>query len=420
MEKEIFNKMIPGIRRGFLGGISLKKISGSTRARNIEYAIRDVVVPATELERQGHKILKMNIGDPIAYDFDVPEFIKEGFCNAIQDGQNGYSPSYGIPLLRESIVKKERSQGCDVEEKDIVVGTGVTEMLQMIFGATIEDGDEILIPGPAYPPYISYTKFAGGNPISYRTIEEDGWQPDIDNLRSKITDQTKAICIINPNNPTGALYEEKTIRAIMDLAGEHDLMAISDEIYDKMTYEGDITYTADVNKDVPLITLNGVSKVYLAPGWRVGYMAIRDPNDALEEIRDGIVRQARARLCASHPAQYAYNTALIGDQSHIAETNNILKERRDTAVKRIDEIEELSTQVPGGAFYMFPKIEDPKFQDDKKFVLDLLHQQHVLFVHGSGFSPDYGQGHFRLVFLPPIETIHKAFDNVEAFFKENR
>lgn len=386
----------------------------------IEYAIRDVVVPATKLEKQGHKILKMNIGDPIAYDFDVPQFIKDGFCQALNEGRNGYSPSYGIPPLIESIVRKERSQGCDVDEQDIVVGTGVTEMLQMIFGAAIEPGDEILIPGPAYPPYISYTKFAGGNPIAYHTVEEDGWQPDIDDLRSKITDRTKAISIINPNNPTGALYEEKTIRAITDLAGENDLMVLSDEIYDKMTYERDITYTASVNKDVPLITLNGISKVYLAPGWRVGYMAIRDPTGALEDVRDGIVRQARARLCGSHPAQYAYKTALDGDQSHIKETNSILKERRDTAVQRINEIPELSTQVPGGAFYMFPKIEDPKFQDDKKFVLDLLDQQHVLFVHGSGFSPDYGKGHFRLVFLPPVDTIHSAFDKVEQFFKDNK
>jgi len=392
-------------------------IKGASRAKTIEYAIRDVVVPATKLEKEGHTILKMNIGDPVAYDWDVPQFIKDAYCKAIQEGYNGYSPSYGIPPVVEAIVEKERSQGCDITPDDVVVGTGVTEVLQMLFGATVEPGDEILIPGPSYPPYISYCKFHGGDPVAYSTVEEDGWQPDLDDLRSKITDRTKAICVINPNNPTGALYDEKTIRGIMDIAGEHGLFVVSDEIYDKMTYEQEIAYTASVNKDVPLITLNGISKVYLAPGWRVGYLAFRDPNGALDEIRDGIQRQARARLCASHPAQYAYLEALKGEQSHIEQSMVKLKQRRDAAVKRINEIDGLSTAVPKGAFYMFPKIEDPRFQDDKKFVLDILHQKHVLFVHGSGFSPDYGAGHFRLVFLPPVDVIDEAFNRVEAFLK---
>jgi aspartate/methionine/tyrosine aminotransferase len=396
----------------------MEPIKGSSRAKTIEYAIRDVVVPATKLEKEGHKILKLNIGDPVAYDWDVPQFIKDAFCDAIQEGRNGYSPSYGIPPLVEAIVEKERSQGCDIIEDDVLVGTGVTEVLQMLFGAAVEPGDEIMVPGPSYPPYISYVKFMGGTPVSYRTVEEDGWQPDLEDLRSKITPRTKAICVINPNNPTGALYEEKTIKAITDIAGEHGLFVVSDEIYDKMTYERDITYTASVNKDVPLITMNGVSKVYLAPGWRIGYLAFRDPQGALSDIRDGIQRQARARLCPSNPAQWGFLAALKGDQSHIQETNRRMKERRDAAVKRIGEIEGLSTSVPGGAFYMFPKIEDPRFQDDKQFVLDVLHKKHVLFVHGSGFCPTYGKGHFRLVFLPPVEMIDEAFNRVEEFLKE--
>jgi len=393
------------------------ELPASERAKGIEYAIRDVAVPAAELERQGHRILKLNIGDPVAYDFDTPEHIKDAFIGAINDGKNGYSPSYGIPSLIEAIVSKERSQDCDVSTDDIIVGTGVTELLQMLFASMLSPGDEVLIPGPSYPPYTSYVKFFDGTPVPYRTDEENGWQPDLDDMRSKVTDRTKAICIINPNNPTGALYEESTLRAIMDLAGEHGIPVISDEIYDRMTYERPAVPTARTGSDVPLVVLNGISKVYIAPGWRVGYAAFRDPSGALDDVKDGVQRQARARLCPSHPAQVAFRAALEGPQDHIAGTNRTLKERRDIALKRIGEIEELSSTTPGGAFYMFPKIEAPDLQDDKAFVLDLLHKKHVLFVHGSGFCCTYGKGHFRMVHLPPVELINEAFDRVEEYFR---
>ena len=396
----------------------MKVIKGAKRALGIEYAIRDVVVPASKLEKEGHKILNLNIGDPVAYDFDVPPAIKKACQKAIEDGKNFYSPSYGIPPLLDAIVKKEKAQKCDITSDDLVVTTGVTEALLLLFGAALEPKDEILVPGPTYPPYISYAKFFDANPVSYRTVEEDGWQPDIEDIRKKITKKTKCIAIINPNNPTGALYEAKTVKAMTDLAGEHGLFVISDEIYDKMTFETPNTPTASVNKDVPLVVLNGISKVYLAPGWRIGYLGFRDPQGALAQVRDGVVRQARARLCASNPMQYGYIEALTGDQSHIEVTNRTLRERRDIACQRFNEIEGLSSQRPGGAFYMFPKIEHPKLQDDKKFVLDLLMKKHVLSVHGSGFCPVYGKGHFRIVFLPPPKVLNEAMDRIEEYFKE--
>jgi len=360
----------------------------------------------------------LNIGDPVAYDFDTPDHIKEAYIEALRGGRNGYSPSYGIPSLIDAIVAKESSQGCDVAADDIIVGTGVTEVLQMLFASMLSPGDEVLIPGPSYPPYTSYVKFFDGTPVSYRTDEENGWQPDLDDLRSKVTDRTKAICVINPNNPTGALYEESTLKAIMDLAGEHGIPVISDEIYDRMTYERPVVPTARTGSDVPLMVLNGISKVYIAPGWRIGYVAFRDPTGTLDEIKDGVQRQARARLCPSHPAQVAFQAALEGPQDHIPEMNRILKERRDIALKRIGEIEQLSSATPGGAFYMFPKIEHPDMQDDKALVLDILHKKHVLFVHGSGFCREYGKGHFRMVHLPPPELIDEAFDRVDEYFRE--
>lgn len=395
-------------------------IPASQRALDIEYAIRDIVLPARKLEEEGHKIYKLNIGDPNAYDFDTPEHIKNAYISAIKKAHNGYSASEGVPETLDAIVKKEKISNIDITKKDVVVTTGVTEALHLVFGAALSPSDELLIPGHSYPPYTTYCKFYGATPVSYRTIEEENWQPDIDDIRKKITKKTKAIALISPNNPTGAIYSRKTLQHILDIVAENKHMfVISDEIYDKMSYEESFVSPAEINKDVPMILLNGISKIYLAPGWRIGYLAFRDPLGALSHIKDGVLKQARARLCPNTPAQYAFAEALDGPQDHIKEVVRILKERRDYCVKRINNIDGLHTQIPDGAFYMFPKIGDGKV-DDKKFVLDILNHAHVLLVHGSGFCKKYGKGHFRLVFLPPIDTLEKAFDSIEKYMKNIR
>ncbi len=388
-------------------------IPASVRSKRIEYAIRDVVVPARELEKKGIEVLKLNIGDPIKYDFETPEHIRRAAAEAVMNSRSEYSPSEGLPELREAIVEKEREYGVDITTDDIVVTTGVTEALMLIFAAALNPGEEILVPGPTYPPYITYPAFYDGIPKTYRTVEEDGWQPDIDDIRRKITPKTKAIAVINPNNPTGAYYGEKVIREIADLAAEHNLFVISDEIYDKMLYDDEFVSPAKIAEDVPMIILNGISKVYLAPGWRIGYLAIRDVDGKLEDIRDGIMRQARARLCANTPLQLGYLAALKGPQDHIRATMEKLRRRRDYVVKRVSEIDGLSVVPPKGAFYMFIKIEG--VEDDKKFVLDLLMKKHVLTVHGSGFCPVYGKGHFRIVNLPPVDYLEEAFNRIEDF-----
>ncbi len=393
-------------------------IRASVRSKRIEYAIRDVTVPAAQLEKKGIEVLKLNIGDPIKYDFKTPEHIRKAAAEAVMNSRSEYSPSEGLPELREAIVEKEKKYGVDVSIDDIVVTTGVTEALMLIFAAALDPGEEILVPDPTYPPYITYPTFYDGVPKTYRTVEEEGWHPDIDDIRKKITPKTKGIAVINPNNPTGAYYSEKVLREIADLAGEHGLFLISDEIYDKMLYDDEFVSPARLAKDVPMIILNGISKVYLAPGWRIGYLAIRDAGGQLEDIRDGIMRQARARLCANTPLQLGYLAALRGPEDHIKETMERLRKRRDYVTKRVGEIDGLSVVPPKGAFYMFIKVEGCK--DDKKFVLDLLMKKHVLTVHGSGFCPVYGKGHFRIVNLPPVEYLEEAFDRIEDYMREER
>ena len=394
-------------------------ITPSERTRGISYAIREVVVYAKQLEAKGIHVLKMNIGDPIAYDFDTPKHMKDALYRAALEGHNGYAPSEGYQELREEIAKRERRRnGMDYRTDDICITTGVTESLQMFLSATLNEGDELLVPGPTYPPYNLITAFNGAKSIPYATLEEEGWQPDIDDIRKKITEKTKAVVIINPNNPTGALYSAKVVKEIVDIAAEHHIVVVSDEIYDDIVFDGKHHATASLAKDVPMITFNGFSKVYLVPGWRVGYALFNNPNGELDRLQDAFMRIARARLCANSVCQLAMVDALRGDQSHNPQMVEKLRKRRDYAYKRINEIKGLSTARPQGAFYIFPRIERSIWKDDKEFVLDVLNEAHVLLVHGSGFCSTFGKNHFRAVILPPIELMEKAFNKLDAFMKK--
>ena len=395
-------------------------INASVRSKGISYAIREVVVPAQLLEKQGFKILHLNIGDPNKYDFDTPNHMKDALYEATKDGFNGYSTSEGELELRKEIIKKEKNRNnVDYQLNNICITSGVTESLQILLNASLNPGDELLVPGPTYPQYNLITLFNGAKPLSYKCLEEYNWQPDVEDIRKKISKKTKSIVIINPNNPTGALYSKKIVKEIIDIAGEYEIPIISDEIYDDITFDNKQYATASLTKDVPIITFNGFSKLYLVPGWRIGYILFHH-NEELNEVQDAFMRIARSRLCANSVCQRACIAALKGPQGHIKEINNKLKERRNYSYKRFNEIEGISTAKPDGAFYIFPKIEAINYgpwKNDKEFVLDLLNEKHVLVVHGSGFCLDYGKNHFRAVILPPLDILDEALNKIESFMK---
>ena len=394
------------------------KLDITPRAANLRYAIRDIVVAARQYEkRTGEKPLYLNIGDPIKYDWRTPQFMVDALCNATRDGWNGYSPSDGEELLRIAAAEKEkRVNGITIDPNRMIVTAGVSEGIQFLTGALVESGSEFLLPGPSYPPYISYVKFFGGKPVAYRTNEDDDWNPDTDDLRSKITDKTVAILVINPNNPTGSVYNEKTLREIVNIAGEFGIPLISDEIYDQLTYDEKQTPMVSIAKDVPVIGFNGVSKVYLAPGWRVGYAYFHDTNGELDPLYDAMIRQARIRICLNAPAQIASATALAGDCGYLEATMKEMRVRRDLIHGRLNGIDSISTRLPEAAFYIMPKIDlRGRWKDDNEFVLDVLNNTGVVFVPGSGFGEEYGAGHFRSVFLPQPEMITEAMDRLEQF-----
>ena len=400
---------------------ALTDVKVTDRVRTIEYAIRDVIPYAKQVAKTGKKIYYLNIGDPNAFDFDTPQHVKQALTKAVEEHANLYSPSEGIPELREAISRKEkRLNRVEVSADDVIVTSGISEGIQMVMAALVDAGDEILLPGPTYPPYISYARFFNGKPVTYQTVEENGWQPNLDDLRKKITKKTRGIVVINPNNPCGALYEEKVIRRIVELAGEYDLPVISDEIYDQIVFEKKFTSTASLTKDVPVIGLNGFSKAYLMTGWRLGYVYFHDNDGQLQNMKQCVEKEARIRLCANTPVQKAGVAALDGPQDHVKETVKKLRERSTYAWHRLNEMEGVSCAKPEAAFYVFPKVHKVgcKWKTDMDFVLDLLRETGVLFVHGSGFDPVYGAGHVRGVILPPIETLEQALDEMERFMKK--
>tara|TARA_B100000029_G_scaffold411782_1_gene414260 strand:+ start:1894 stop:3099 length:1206 start_codon:yes stop_codon:yes gene_type:complete len=398
----------------------VQKVDVSSRAAAIEYAIRDVVVPAIELEQQGHRVIRLNIGDPLAYQgLPTPEHMITAYKKALDSQDNGYGPSYGISSLRKAIASAESGKGWKCSEHDVYVTHGVTEALQVIFAAFLEIGDKILAPGPHYPPYMAYPQMFGASTVEYRLDPEDNWRIDLEDIRSKMDESVRLLVLINPNNPTGNVATGPEIDSLIEIVRDFPKCTIiSDEIYDGLDFTGNFVSVASRSEEVPVITLNGVSKVYFAPGWRIGYMAWHDPQGRLSEVRDGVERLLRSRLCASTPAQHGFLAGLTDETGWMEGHRSVIRERLDFSINRIEEIDGLECQAPGGAFYLFVRISDPILaKDDKQFVLDLLHEKHVLVVHGSGFSPEFGNGHFRMVCLPDIETLAESFDRMESFLR---
>jgi alanine-synthesizing transaminase len=386
----------------------------SNRTSEVEYAIRDIIVHAREYEKSGRQIIYLNIGDPVKYDFKTPDHIKQALIDSVSHDFNYYTDSEGLYELREAIVEKESRKGLSITAEDVLVTNGVSEGLDMTMASIVEPNTEVLMPGPYYPPYASYAKFYGGRPVEFK-LTPDG-KPDLEDLISKITPRTRALCIISPNNPTGEVFDHKSLKQLVDIAAEHSLYIICDEIYDSLVFDGEFTGIGKVAKDSPVILLNGFSKVYLMTGWRCGYICMNSNCAKLENIRNNIPKLARVRISTNLPVQKAAIAALRGPQDHIPMMVSKLRRRRDLVVKRLNQISSISCNVPKGAFYAFPKINlSSRWKNDKHFVLDLLNETGVLTVHGSGFGSNFGTDHFRIVYLPQEQILDEAMDKLEHF-----
>lgn len=360
----------------------------------------------------------MNIGDPVKYDFKTPDHIKAALINAVTTDQNYYAESEGLPELQKAIVEKESQKGFPVADSDVLVTNGVSEGLDMTLASIVDPGTEVLMPGPYYPPYASYVKFYGGKPIEFK-LYEDG-RPDVEDVVSKINSKSRAICIISPNNPTGEVFDRKGLQQLINIATEHNLYVICDEIYDNIVFDEQFTSIGRVASDAPVVLLNGFSKGYLMTGWRCGYICLNSDSRKLDGLRQNVPKLARVRISSNLPVQIAAIQALRGPRDHIIEMVQKLRKRRDYVVKRLNSINGISCKLPRGAFYVFPKIElEPRWKDDREFVLDLLNSTGVLTVQGSGFGREFGAGHFRIVYLPPENVLEEAMDKIEIFVSKS-
>src|SRR5215813_2687471 len=393
-----------------------REIAAATRLDNVRYAIRDLASVADEVVRQGHKVLPLNIGDPLVFDFQTPAHMIEAVYKAMRDGNNGYAPSSGIKDAFDAIRGDAERKGITTIQ-DVFVTSGVSETVDICLAALLNPGENLLTPSPDYPLYSAVQAKLGIEANTYELNEDDGWQPDLLDLNRKISSRTRGIVLINPNNPTGAVCSRRMLESIAELARRHSLVIFADEIYDKLILDDDPHVSiAAIAPDVPVITFGGLSKNYLAPGWRIGWGIASGEAAAIRPYVEGINRLLRARLCANHPEQYAIKAALEGPQDHLPEVRKKLRSRRDLTVNWCNSTPRISCVSPRGAFYAYPKIDIP--EGDDVFVKELILQKHVMVVHGSGFGQKPGTQHFRIVFLPDEKTLTQAYTAIGEFMRE--
>ncbi len=393
----------------------VREVAAAQRLENVRYAIRDLACVADEVAKKGHKILPLNIGDPINFDFQTPAHLIEAVYKAMKDGKNGYAPSPGIKEAIDAIRGEAERKGI-TSVQDIFVTSGVSETVDICLSALLNPGDNLLTPCPDYPLYSAVLAKLGIELNTYALNEDDGWQPDLIDVHKKIGPRTRGIVLINPNNPTGAVCSRRMLEAVAELARRNNLVIFADEIYDKLVLDDDAQISlASVAPDVPIVTFGGLSKNYLAPGWRIGWGVVSGDAAAVKPYIEGIGRLLRSRLCANHPEQYAIKAALEGPQDHLKEVLTKLRSRRDLTMKWCNSTKRVSCVSPKGAFYAFPRLDIP--EGDDVFVKELLVQKHVLVVHGSGFGQKAGTKHFRIVFLPDEQTLTTAYAGIADFMK---
>lgn len=401
----------------------MKSIEKSSKLANVFYEIRGTVAEeARRLEEEGHKILKLNIGNPAPFGFEAPDDILKDVIHNLPQSQ-GYSDSKGIYPARVAVMQYFQQQGIlDVSVDDIYIGNGVSELIVMSLQALLNNGDEVLIPAPDYPLWTAAVSLSSGKPVHYQCDEENHWFPNIQDIENKITAKTKAIVLINPNNPTGAVYSEKVLNDIIKLARQHNLIIFSDEIYDKVLFDqAQHIPTARLADDVLIITMGGLSKNYRIAGFRAGWMVLSGPKHHATGYIEGLDILSSMRLCANVPCQHAIQTALGGYQSinELVTGEGRLLKQRNLAIKLINEIDGLSCQPAAGAMYLFVKVDAEKFNitDDEQMVLDILKQEKILLVHGRAFNIKQAN-YFRLVFLPHVDELTTAIEKLKRFFSK--
>jgi alanine-synthesizing transaminase len=403
----------------------LKTIQKSAKLANVCYDIRGPIMDrARQMEEDGHKIIKLNIGNLAVFGFDAPEEIQQDMIRNLPNSA-GYSDSKGIFAARKAVMHETQKQGIlGVKLDDIYLGNGASELIVMATNGLLDDGDELLLPSPDYPLWTAAASLSGGTPVHYRCDEANGWMPDLDDIRAKVTPRTKGIVVINPNNPTGALYADELLLGIVAIAREHGLVIFADEVYDKVLYDG-VKHTplASLSQDVLTLTFNSLSKSYRSCGYRAGWMVISGDKRVARDYIEGLNMLSNMRLCANVPGQWAIQTALGGHQSinELVGEGGRLRKQRDLAHQLITAIPGVSCVKPRAALYMFPKLDPTIYpvQDDQDFFLQLLEETKVMLVQGSGFNwPD--ADHFRIVFLPHEEDLREAIGRVARFLEGAR
>jgi alanine-synthesizing transaminase len=386
----------------------------ASRVHGFSYAIRNIVAEARKVEATGRKVKYLNIGDPIPFGFKTPAHMISAVEKAMRDGQNGYGPSPGIMTAREAVADDFTARGVPMTADRVLLTAGTSEGIEIALNALANPGEEVLVPSPTYPLYTAVTAKIAAKAVYYRTDPNNGWMPDLDQIRSLITPKTRALVVIDPNNPTGAVYPEAVRRELIAMASRHGFVLLADEVYGDLAYDGPTPPMARLDTDAPVISFGSLSKAYLAPGWRAGWMAV-GTNPRLADALAAVLKLADGRLCSTVPMQHAITAALRGDRSHQVSFRQALRERAAVTVSRLNAIPGMSCVAPAGAFYAMPKLALPPGRTDEDYVLALLRETGVLCVYGSGFGTRPEDGFFRVVFLASPAELAEIYDTMATF-----
>lgn len=389
----------------------------SLRLNRFSYAIRNVVVEARRVEAAGRRVRYLNVGDPVAFGFRTPPHLIAAVERAMHDGQNGYGPSAGIASGREAVAAEFTSRGFPMTPDRTFLTAGTSEAIDLVLSALVDEGTDVLVPQPCYPLYTAVIAKLGARAVYYRTDPARSWLPDIEHLKSVVTAATRALVIIDPNNPTGASYPEATRRALLDVADRHGLPIVADEVYGDLGYDGPVPSIGKLEPDAPIISFSSLSKAYLAPGWRAGWIGIgRSPR--LNDVVPAIAKLADGRLCSTLPMQHAITAALTGDRSHQIAFRAALKERAELTTERLNAIPGMTSLAPTAGFYAMPRVALPSGRTDEDYVLALLRATGVLCVHGSGFGTPPAAGYFRVVFLASPDELREIYGLMADFTQQ--